>query len=73
MLAEAQEAGKFLDEEQITFLTNPGVPYGQAVQTIIPNNAAFQIEDLDTYNFDWDNISNAKAVLMASISNYGFD
>ncbi|GJY54075.1 retrovirus-related pol polyprotein from transposon TNT 1-94 [Tanacetum coccineum] len=30
-------------------------------------------EDLDTYDSDYDNISNAKAVLMANISNYGSD
>ncbi|GKC49131.1 hypothetical protein Tco_1071876 [Tanacetum coccineum] len=52
---------------------DPGVPDGQAVQTIIPNNAAFQTEDLDTYDSDCDDISNAKAILMANISNYGFD
>ncbi|GJV12330.1 retrovirus-related pol polyprotein from transposon TNT 1-94 [Tanacetum coccineum] len=50
-----------------------GVPNGQAVQTIIPNNAAFQTEDLDTYDSDYDDISNAKEVLMANISNYGSD
>ncbi|GKC37991.1 integrase, catalytic region, zinc finger, CCHC-type containing protein [Tanacetum coccineum] len=73
MLAEAQEAGQILDEEQLTFLTDLGVPDGQAVQTIIPNNAAFQTEYLNTYDSDCDDISNAKAVLMANISNYGFD
>ncbi|GJU17405.1 hypothetical protein Tco_1145371 [Tanacetum coccineum] len=52
---------------------DPGVPDGQAVQTIIPKNAAFQTEDLDTYDFDYDDISNAKEVLMANISIYGFD
>ncbi|GKB50293.1 hypothetical protein Tco_0901046 [Tanacetum coccineum] len=41
MLAEAQEAGKILDEEQLAFLADPRVPDGQAVQTIIPNTAAF--------------------------------
>ncbi|GKC85031.1 integrase, catalytic region, zinc finger, CCHC-type containing protein [Tanacetum coccineum] len=73
MLAEAQEAGQILDEEQLAFLADPGVPGGQAVQTIIPNNAAFQTEDLDPYDSDCDDISNAKAVLMANISNYGSD
>ncbi|GJY86845.1 hypothetical protein Tco_0500871 [Tanacetum coccineum] len=73
MLAEAQEAGQILDEEQLAFLADPGVPDGQAVQTIIPNNAAFQTEDLDTYDSDCDDISNAQAVLMANISNYGSD
>ncbi|GKB50866.1 integrase, catalytic region, zinc finger, CCHC-type containing protein [Tanacetum coccineum] len=41
MLAEAQEARQILDEDQLAFLADPGVPNGQAVQTIIPNNAAF--------------------------------
>ncbi|GJU64731.1 hypothetical protein Tco_1246566 [Tanacetum coccineum] len=71
MLAEAHEAGQILDEGQLTFLVDLGVPDGQAVKTIIPNNAAFQTEDLDTYDYDCDDISNAKAVLMANISNYG--
>ncbi|GJY34378.1 putative ribonuclease H-like domain-containing protein [Tanacetum coccineum] len=73
MLAEAQEAGQILDEEQLVFLADLGVPNGQAIQTIIPNNAAFQTEDLDTYDSDSDDILNAKAVLMANISNHGSD
>ncbi|GJX48323.1 reverse transcriptase domain-containing protein [Tanacetum coccineum] len=73
MLAEAQEARQILDEEQLAFLADLGVPDGQAIQTIIPNNAAFQTEDLDTYNSDCDDILNAQAVLMANISNYGSD
>nr|GEX77994.1 hypothetical protein [Tanacetum cinerariifolium] len=73
MLAEAQEAGQILDEQQFTFLTDLGVPDGQVVQIIIPNNAAFQTKDLGTYDSDCDDISNAKAVLMANISNYGSD
>ncbi|GKB21785.1 hypothetical protein Tco_0855708 [Tanacetum coccineum] len=52
---------------------DPGVPYGQVIQTIILNNVAFQTEDLDTYDNDCDDISNAQAVLMANISNYGSD
>ncbi|GJZ71120.1 hypothetical protein Tco_0634971 [Tanacetum coccineum] len=73
MLVEAQEAGQILDEEQLAFLADPGVPDGKVVQTIIPNNVAFQTEDLDTYDFDCDDISNAKVVLMANISNYVSD
>ncbi|GJV50271.1 hypothetical protein Tco_1440483 [Tanacetum coccineum] len=73
MLAEAQEAGQILDEEQLTLLADLGVPGGQAIQTIIPNNDAFQTEDLDTYDSDRNDISNAKALLMANISNYGSD
>ncbi|GKG30602.1 hypothetical protein Tco_0423090, partial [Tanacetum coccineum] len=73
MLAEAQEARQILDEEQLAFLADPGVLDGQAVQTIIPNNAAFKTEDLDTYDSYCDDISNAKSVLMANISIYGSD
>nr|GFD37337.1 hypothetical protein [Tanacetum cinerariifolium] len=50
MLSEAHEAGQNLDEEQLTFLIDLGVPDGQAVHTIITHNAAFQTEDLDTYD-----------------------
>ncbi|GJS36071.1 retrovirus-related pol polyprotein from transposon TNT 1-94 [Tanacetum coccineum] len=71
--AKAQEAGQILDVEQLAFLADLGVLDGQAVKTIISNNAAFQTEDLDTYDSDCDDISNAKAVLMTNISNYGSD
>nr|GEV64467.1 hypothetical protein [Tanacetum cinerariifolium] len=50
-----------------------GIPDGQAIQTIIQNNAAFRTEDLDAYDYDCDDDSNAKAVLMANISSYGSD
>nr|GEU84905.1 hypothetical protein [Tanacetum cinerariifolium] len=73
MLVEAQEARKYLDAEKLTFLVDSGVPDGQDVQTIILNNAAFQTEDLDTYDSECDDVSNEKAVLMANISNYDFD
>ncbi|GKC12649.1 hypothetical protein Tco_1009431 [Tanacetum coccineum] len=73
MLAEAQDAGQILDEEQLAFLADPGVPASQAIQasTIIPHNAAFQTEDLDTYDSDCDDLATAQAVLMANISSYG--
>ncbi|GJV44537.1 reverse transcriptase domain-containing protein [Tanacetum coccineum] len=73
MLAEAQESGQILDEEQLAFLADPGILDGQAAQTTIPNNAAFQTEDLDAYDSDCDDVSTAQAVLMANLSNYGSD
>nr|GEX04793.1 hypothetical protein [Tanacetum cinerariifolium] len=73
MLAKAQEARQILDEEQLAFLANPGILEGQAIQKIIPNNAAFHNKDLDTYDSDCDDVLNAKAILMANISNYGSD
>ncbi|GKF91096.1 hypothetical protein Tco_0274797, partial [Tanacetum coccineum] len=71
MLAEAQEARQILDEEQLAFLADLGILASQT-QTVIPHNAAFQTEDLDTYNSDCDDLSSAQSVLMANISNYGY-
>ncbi|GJU23312.1 hypothetical protein Tco_1156654 [Tanacetum coccineum] len=53
MLVEVHESGKILDEEQIAFLTDLCILDGQAAQTTIPNNAAFQTEDLNAYDFDY--------------------
>ncbi|GKE02440.1 hypothetical protein Tco_1390423, partial [Tanacetum coccineum] len=72
MLAEAQEAVQILDEEQLVFLAYLRILADQ-VQIIIPHNAAFQAEDLDTYDSDCDDLSTAQAILMANISNYGSD
>nr|GFB38093.1 hypothetical protein [Tanacetum cinerariifolium] len=72
MLVKAQEDGQILDEEQLAFPADPGIPASQ-VQTIIPHNSAFQNKDLDTYDSDCDDLSNAQAVLMVNISNYGSD
>ncbi|GJT30432.1 hypothetical protein Tco_0910707 [Tanacetum coccineum] len=54
-------------------LNDPSIPDGQAAQTTISNTAAFQTEDLDAYDSYCDDVSNAKAVLMANLSNYGSD
>ncbi|GJV88933.1 retrovirus-related pol polyprotein from transposon TNT 1-94 [Tanacetum coccineum] len=40
----------------------------QVAQQTIPHNSAFQTEDLDAYDSDCDDISSAKAVLMANLS-----
>ncbi|GJY43369.1 hypothetical protein Tco_0431582 [Tanacetum coccineum] len=50
MLAEAQEAGQILEGSTSHFLADPEFP--QSSSDIIPHNAAFQTEDLDTYDFD---------------------
>ncbi|GKF18143.1 hypothetical protein Tco_0063061 [Tanacetum coccineum] len=73
MLAEAWESGQILDEEQLAFLTDPGIPDSQAAQTTILNTIAFQTKDLDAYDSDCDDVSNAKVVLMANLFNYGSD
>ncbi|GJR35169.1 DNA-directed DNA polymerase [Tanacetum coccineum] len=54
MLAEAQESDQILDKEQIAFLADPSIPYGQASQTTIPNTTTFQTKDLDAYDSNCD-------------------
>ncbi|GKF11739.1 hypothetical protein Tco_0049665 [Tanacetum coccineum] len=70
---KAQEDGQVLDEEQLSFVADPGIPDGQAIQTTIPQNSAFQTDDLDAYNSECDDISSTKAVLMANLSSYDSD
>nr|GFA64876.1 hypothetical protein [Tanacetum cinerariifolium] len=73
MLAEAQESGQILDEEQLAFLADPSIPNVQTAQTTSSNNVAFQNEDLDAYDSDYDDVTTAQAVLMANYSNFGSD
>ncbi|GJZ09548.1 retrovirus-related pol polyprotein from transposon TNT 1-94 [Tanacetum coccineum] len=68
MLAEAQEAGQILDEEQLAFLADPSISEAPVAHQIIPQNSAFQTDDLDAYDSDCDDLSSAKAVLMANLS-----
>ncbi|GKD24469.1 copia protein [Tanacetum coccineum] len=66
-----RESLQELDEEQLEFLANPGIPDGQAFQTTILQNAAFKTDDLDAYDSDYDDVSSAKVVLMANLLSYG--
>nr|GEV42572.1 reverse transcriptase domain-containing protein [Tanacetum cinerariifolium] len=68
MLPKAQEAGQILDEEQLEFLADPGMDEALVAQQTIPHNVAFQTEDLDAYDSDYDDLSSAKAVLMDNLS-----
>ncbi|GJX44048.1 ubiquitin carboxyl-terminal hydrolase 12-like protein [Tanacetum coccineum] len=73
ILVEAHAFSQILDEEQLAFLADLGILDGQAARTTILNTAAFQTEDLDVYDSDCDDVSNAKAILMTNLSNYGLD
>nr|GEW28993.1 hypothetical protein [Tanacetum cinerariifolium] len=68
MLAEAKEASQILDEEQLAFLIDPRISKASISQQAIPQNSAFQTEDLDAYDSDCDDLSSAKAVLIANLS-----
>nr|GEV53893.1 hypothetical protein [Tanacetum cinerariifolium] len=67
------ESGQVLDEEQLAFLADLGVTYVQDTQRTITHNAGFHPDDLDAYDSDCDDISSAKAILMANLSCYGLD
>ncbi|GKE95831.1 hypothetical protein Tco_1580686, partial [Tanacetum coccineum] len=73
LLVEAQGNGKVLNEEELEFLADPGIAEGPVTQSVITHNAAYQEDDLDAHNSDCDEISTAKAVLMANLSSYGSD
>ncbi|GJV73738.1 retrovirus-related pol polyprotein from transposon TNT 1-94 [Tanacetum coccineum] len=73
LLVEAHRNGKFLNEEELEFLVDPGVAEGLVAQTVITHNAAYQADDLDAYDYDCDDFSTAKAILMANLSRYGSD
>ncbi|GJR41293.1 retrovirus-related pol polyprotein from transposon TNT 1-94 [Tanacetum coccineum] len=73
MLAGVKEASQILDEEQLAILSNPGIDEAPVAQQTIPQNSAFQTEDLDAYNSDCDVLSSTKAVLMAKLSSCDSD
>ncbi|GJZ66560.1 retrovirus-related pol polyprotein from transposon TNT 1-94 [Tanacetum coccineum] len=73
LLVEAQAHGQILNEEELAFLADPGILEGQATQTVITHNAAYQADDLDAYDSDCDELNSAKVALMANLSHYGSD
>ncbi|GJW03889.1 integrase, catalytic region, zinc finger, CCHC-type containing protein [Tanacetum coccineum] len=73
LLVKAQGNSKVLNEEELEFLADPGIVESPVTQTVITHNAAYQVDDLDEYDFDCDDFSTAKAVLMANLSSYRLD
>ncbi|GJU85202.1 retrovirus-related pol polyprotein from transposon TNT 1-94 [Tanacetum coccineum] len=73
LLVQAQANGQILHEEELAFLADPGIAEGQATQTVITHNAAYQADDLDAYDSDCDELNTTKVALMANLSHYGSD
>ncbi|GJV37603.1 hypothetical protein Tco_1410080 [Tanacetum coccineum] len=73
LLVQAQANGQILHEEKLAFLADPGIAEGQATQTVITHNVAYQANDLDAYDSDCDELNTAKVALMANLSHYGSD
>ncbi|GJS33898.1 hypothetical protein Tco_0532280 [Tanacetum coccineum] len=55
--------GNALSQSDQGMQHDPGIPADQ-VQTIIPHNAAFQTEDLDTYDSNCDDLSTASSAFL---------
>ncbi|GJU71590.1 hypothetical protein Tco_1262995 [Tanacetum coccineum] len=70
---EAQGNGKVLNEKELEFLADLGIAEGLVIQTVITHNAAYQADDLDAYDSDYDDFSTSKVVLMANLSSYESD
>ncbi|GKE81262.1 hypothetical protein Tco_1551262 [Tanacetum coccineum] len=68
---QAQANGQILHEEELAFLTDPGIAEGQATQTVITYNATYQADDLDAYDSDCDKLNTAKVALMVNLYHYG--
>ncbi|GJS22761.1 retrovirus-related pol polyprotein from transposon TNT 1-94 [Tanacetum coccineum] len=68
LLVQAQANGQILHEEELAFLADLGTAEGQATQTVITHNAAYQADDLDAYDSDCDELNTAKVALLDNLS-----
>nr|GEY79141.1 hypothetical protein [Tanacetum cinerariifolium]GFC04719.1 hypothetical protein [Tanacetum cinerariifolium] len=73
LLVQAQANGQVLQEEELEFLADPGMEESSSNQNVVTTNAAYQADDLDTYDLDCDELNSAKIALMANLSDYGSD
>nr|GEW14219.1 hypothetical protein [Tanacetum cinerariifolium] len=65
-----QRVSKDLYERLQLLMQDLGVADHLIAQIVITHNAAYQADDLDTYDSHCDDFSTAKAVLMANLSSY---
>nr|GEW99327.1 hypothetical protein [Tanacetum cinerariifolium] len=73
LLVQAQANGQVLQEEELDFLADPGTTESLTNQTVVTTNAAYQADDLDAYDSDYDEVNSVKVALMANLSHYGSD
>nr|GEW08509.1 hypothetical protein [Tanacetum cinerariifolium] len=73
LLVQAQANGQILHEEKLAFLADSGIAKGQATQTVITYNAAYQADNLDAYDSDCDELNATKVALVENLSHYGSD
>nr|GFA59234.1 hypothetical protein [Tanacetum cinerariifolium] len=73
LLVQAQANGHVLQEEELEFLVDPGMAESLSNQNVVTTNTAYQVDDLDAYDSDCDELNSAKIALIANLSRYGFD
>ncbi|GKE11298.1 hypothetical protein Tco_1414849 [Tanacetum coccineum] len=73
VVTSSRASGQILHEEELAFLADPGILEGQATQTVITHNVAYQADDLDAYDSDCNELNTAKVALMANLCQYGLD
>nr|GEX61365.1 integrase, catalytic region, zinc finger, CCHC-type, peptidase aspartic, catalytic [Tanacetum cinerariifolium] len=73
LLVQDQANGEVLQEEELEFLVDPGIAETSSTQYAVTNNAAYQADDLDAYDFYCDELNCAMIALMANLSHYGSD
>nr|GFC89818.1 hypothetical protein [Tanacetum cinerariifolium] len=73
LLIKAQANVQVLQEEELEFLVDPRMTETSSNQYVITNNDAYQVDDLDAYDSDCDELNSAKIALMANLSHYGYD
>nr|GEV46084.1 hypothetical protein [Tanacetum cinerariifolium] len=61
---EAQANGQVLQEEELEFLSDPGIAETSSTQYAVTNNVAYQADDLDAYDSDCDELNSANFSLM---------
>nr|GFB46946.1 hypothetical protein [Tanacetum cinerariifolium] len=73
LLVQAQANGQVLQKDELEFLVDPRTTETSSNQYVITNNAAYQADDLDAYDFDCDELNSTKIALMVNLSHYGSD
>nr|GEU83253.1 hypothetical protein [Tanacetum cinerariifolium] len=73
LLVQALANGQVLHMEELEFLADSRITETQSTQYVVTNNAAYQVDDLDAYDSDCNEINSAKIALMANLSHYGSD
>ncbi|GJR05822.1 retrovirus-related pol polyprotein from transposon TNT 1-94 [Tanacetum coccineum] len=68
LLVQAQANGQILHEDELAFFGDPRIAESQATQTVITHNVAYQADDLDACDSDYDELNTAKVALMANLS-----